>query len=61
MYKFTNGIVVFTEEDKENFLRAGLKLVEEVKDENNSKDKDRIVETKLRESKKTNSTIRKRI
>ena len=61
MYKFTNGIVVFTEEDKENFLRAGLKLVEEVKDENNSKDKDRIVETKLRESKKTNSTIRKRV
>lgn len=29
MYKFTNGLVVFTEEDKENYIKAGLVLVEE--------------------------------
>ena len=29
MYKFTNGLVCFTEEDKENYIKAGLVLVEE--------------------------------
>ena len=40
MYKFTNGVVVFTEEDKENFLRAGYVLVEEKKEEKNVKEND---------------------
>ena len=29
MYKFTNGLVCFTEEDKENYIKAGLVLLEE--------------------------------
>lgn len=33
MYKFTNGFVVFDEETKNEFLRAGYQLVEEKKDE----------------------------
>lgn len=32
MYKFTNGIVVFDEETKNEYLRAGFRLVEEPKD-----------------------------
>lgn len=37
MYKFTNGVVVFTEEDKKRFIEAGYVLVEE-KDKTNEKD-----------------------
>ena len=64
MYKFTNGIVVFTEEDKENFLKAGLKLVEEenedeveVKDEINNKDE--FIGGEYKPSNKTTSRFRK--
>lgn len=31
MYKFSNGVVVFTEQDKENYVKAGYILVEETK------------------------------
>ena len=58
MYKFTNGIVVFTEEDKENFLKAGLILEKEEKNEDNSENKDRVIETKPRESRKINQRVR---
>jgi len=37
MYKFTNGVVVFTEEDKENYIKAGYILVEEKKDKTSEK------------------------
>jgi hypothetical protein len=56
MYKFTNGVVVFTEEDKENFLKAGYILE---KEKENGKDDDRIIETKPRESNKKSSRFRR--
>ena len=31
MYKFTNGIVVFDKKTRDEFLRAGYRLVEETK------------------------------
>lgn len=35
MYKFTNGIVVFDKETRDNYIKAGMKLIkEEVKEEN---------------------------
>lgn len=57
MYKFTNGIVVFDEKTRDDFIKAGYKLVEEEKikevkleDENTSNDG--TIEEKPRESKK---------
>lgn len=57
MYKFTNGIVVFDEKTRDEFIKAGYKLVEEEKikevnleDENPSNDG--TIEEKSRESKK---------
>lgn len=61
MYKFSNGVVVFTEEDKENFLRAGYTLVEDTTKEEKyeNKDNDGVIETKLEQSKKTTSRFRR--
>ena len=57
MYKFTNGIVVFDEKTRDDFIKTGYKLVEEEKikevnleDENPSNDG--IIEEKPRGSKK---------
>ena len=57
MYKFTNGIVVFDEKTRDDFIKAGYKLVEEKKikevkleDENTSNDG--TIEEKPRGSKK---------
>lgn len=57
MYKFTNGIVVFDEKTRDEFIKAGYRLVEEEKieevkleDENTSNDG--TIEEKSRESKK---------
>ena len=57
MYKFTNGVVVFDEKTRDDFIKAGYKLVEEEKikevkleDENHSNDG--IIEEKPRRSKK---------
>lgn len=57
MYKFTNGIVVFDEKTRDDFIKAGYKLVEEEKikevkleDENTSNDG--TIEEKPRGSKK---------
>lgn len=57
MYKFTNGIVVFDEKTRDDFIKAGYKLVEEEKikevnleDENTSNDE--AIEEKPRGSKK---------
>ena len=44
MYKFTNGVVCFTEEDKENFLKGGLVLVEEKEEKVGEENNDRIIE-----------------
>lgn len=58
MYKFTNGIVVFDEKTRDDFIKAGYRLVEEEKikevkleDENTSNDG--TIKEKLRGSKKT--------
>jgi hypothetical protein len=57
MYKFTNGIVVFDEKTRDDFIKSGYKLVEEEKieevnleDENTSNDG--TIEEKPRGSKK---------
>ena len=57
MYKFTNGIVVFDEKTRDDFIKAGYKLVEEEKikevklgDENPANDG--TIEEKPRGSKK---------
>jgi hypothetical protein len=57
MYKFTNGIVVFDEKTRDDFIKAGYRLVKEEKieeskseDENNSNDG--TIEEKPRGSKK---------
>lgn len=57
MYKFTNGIVVFDEKTRDDFIKAGYKLVEKEKieevnleDENTSNDG--TIEEKPRGSKK---------
>ena len=55
MYKFSNGVVVFTEEDKDAFIKAGYVLVEEIKNENN--DDDRVIKEEPRRGKKFNSKI----
>lgn len=57
MYKFTNGIVVFDEKTRDDFIKAGYKLVEEEKiEEDKSKDEntsnDGTIEEKFRRSKK---------
>ena len=57
MYKFTNGIVVFDEKTRDDFIKAGYKLVEEEKiEEDKSKDEnasnDETIEEKPRGSKK---------
>ena len=57
MYKFTNGIVVFDEKTRDDFIKAGYKLVEEekikeVKLEDENPSNDGIIEEKPRRSKK---------
>lgn len=58
MYKFTNGIVVFDEKTRDDFIKAGYRLVKEKKikevkleDENTSNDG--TIKEKSRGSKKT--------
>lgn len=57
MYKFTNGIVVFDEKTRDDFIKTGYKLVEEEKIkeanlENENTSNDGIIEEKPRGSKK---------
>ncbi len=57
MYKFTNGIVVFDEKTRDDFIKAGYKLVKdekkkEVKLENENISNDGTIEEKPRGSKK---------
>lgn len=57
MYKFTNGVVVFDEKTRDDFIKAGYKLVEEekikeVKLEDENPSNDGIIEEKPRRSKK---------
>lgn len=56
MYKFTNGVVVFTEEDKDAFVKAGYVLVEE---KNEDKSNDRIIAEEPRGRKKTDTRIQR--
>ena len=57
MYKFTNGIVVFDEKTRDDFIKAGYRLVKEkkikeVKLEDENPSNDGIIEEKPRGSKK---------
>lgn len=57
MYKFTNEIVVFDEKTRDDFIKAGYKIVEEekikeVKLEDENPSNDGIIEEKPRRSKK---------
>ena len=57
MYKFTNGIVIFDEKTRDDFINAGYKLVKdekkkEVKLENENTSNDGTIEEKSRGSKK---------
>lgn len=57
MYKFTNGIVVFDEKTRDDFIKAGYNLVKdekkkEVKLENENISNDGTIEEKPRGSKK---------
>lgn len=57
MYKFTNGIAVFDEKTRDDFIKAGYKLVKdekkkEVKLENENISNDGTIEEKPRGSKK---------
>lgn len=57
MYKFTNGIVVFDEKTRDDFIKAGYRLIEkekikEVKLEDENTSNDGTIEEKLRGSKK---------
>lgn len=57
MYKFTNGIVVFDEKTRDDFIKAGYRLIEkekikEVKLEDENISNDGTIEEKPRGSKK---------
>jgi hypothetical protein len=56
MYKFSNGVVVFTEEDKEAFIKAGYVLV---KEENENKDNSGTIKEQSKASNKITSRVRK--
>jgi hypothetical protein len=52
MYKFTNGVVVFDEKTRDDFIKAGYRLVKEEK----------IKEVKLEdENTSNNGTIKKKL
>ena len=63
MYKFTNGIVVFDEKTRDDFIKTGYKLVEEEKIkevnlENENTSNDGIIEEKPRGSAKVSKYIK---
>lgn len=53
MYKFTNGVVVFDEKTRDNFIKAGYRLVKEEKIEEPK-------EVELDENSSNNGTIEKK-
>ena len=60
MYKFTNGIVVFDEKTRDDFIKAGYRLIEkekikEVKLEDENTSNDGTIEEKPRRSKKVSN------
>jgi hypothetical protein len=56
MYKFVNGIVVFDEKTRDDYIKAGYKLAEEktkeAKVENENSSNDGIIKRKPKTSKK---------
>ena len=62
MYKFTNGLVVFDKETRDQFIKAGYTLIEtkqEVKEEivDENETNDRVIENKPRTSKKVSKRV----
>ena len=63
MYKFTNGIVVFDKETRDNYLRAGFTLAEEPKKEDIIEGQiniDEVLKEETNENKKDNPIIGKK-
>ena len=58
MYKFTNGVVVFTIEDRDRFIKAGYTLVEEENHE--EKNNDEPIAKELETSETENKRIPRR-
>ena len=60
MYKFTNGLVIFDEKTRDEYIKAGYRLVEHQvtideaieETDNENKDDDRIVEGKPKQRNK---------
>lgn len=63
MYKFTNGIVVFDEKTRDEFIKAGYRLIKEktkeVKLDGDKTDNDRTIEEKHTKCNKGTSKKRK--
>lgn len=59
MYKFTNGIVVFDEKTRDNYLKTGYKLVEKVIKEQSTENEEQPVENnkELNENSSNDGTI----
>lgn len=60
MYKFTNGIVVFDKKTRDEFLRAGYRLVEETKPVEKQVTIDEAIEETLNEEADSDSFIERK-
>jgi hypothetical protein len=59
MYKFTNGVVVFTEEDKNNYVKAGYVLVEDDKKDDKDDNTNGIISKEYEPSVKATKRFRR--
>ena len=57
MYKFTNGIVVFDEETKDAYIKAGMHLVEEEKVEDKKETDILVDEQGVEETRSSNEEV----
>lgn len=57
MYKFTNGIVVFDEETKDAYIKAGMHLVEEEKVEDKEETDILVDEQGVEETRSSNEEV----
>lgn len=57
MYKFTNGIIVFDEETKDAYIKAGMHLVEEEKVEDKEETDILVDEQGVEETRSSNEEV----
>ena len=60
MYKFTNGIVVFDKKTRDDFLKAGYRLVEEEKPIEEQVTIDEAIEEAIDEENNSDSSIKRK-